>query len=51
MNNRCGIAVGADFDSPEYTTFSSVFERKWESNQGMGPYGYRYNVQLRQKIT
>lgn len=43
MNNRCGIVAGADFDTPEYTTFSSVSERKWESNQGMDPYSYGYN--------
>ncbi|KAL2069316.1 hypothetical protein VTL71DRAFT_15654 [Oculimacula yallundae] len=43
MNSRCGIAAGADFDTPEYTTFSSVSERKWESNQGMDPYSYGYN--------
>lgn len=38
MNNRCGIVAGADFDTPEYTTFSSVSERKWESNQGGSPF-------------
>ncbi|CZS97905.1 uncharacterized protein RAG0_06780 [Rhynchosporium agropyri] len=43
MNNRCGIPAGADFDTPEYTTFSSVSERKWESNQGLDPYSYGYN--------
>lgn len=43
MNNRCGIAAPADFDTPEYTTFSSVSERKWESNQGMDPFSYGYN--------
>jgi alpha-L-fucosidase len=43
MNNRCGIAAGADFDTPEYTTFSSISERKWESNQGMDPYSYGYD--------
>ncbi|PMD43788.1 glycoside hydrolase family 29 protein [Hyaloscypha variabilis F] len=43
MNNRCGIVAGADFDTPEYTTFSSISERKWESNQGMDPYSYGYN--------
>lgn len=42
MNSRCGIAQ-SDFDTPEYTTFSSVSERKWESNQGMDPYSYGYN--------
>lgn len=34
MNSRCGIPQGSDFDTPEYATFSSVSERKWESNQG-----------------
>jgi alpha-L-fucosidase len=43
MNNRCGIVAGADFDTPEYSTFSSVSERKWESNQGLDPYSYGYN--------
>jgi alpha-L-fucosidase len=32
MNNRWGIVAGADFDTPEYTNFSSVSENKWESN-------------------
>ncbi|KAL3418009.1 glycoside hydrolase family 29 protein [Phlyctema vagabunda] len=43
MNSRCGIPEGSDFDTPEYATFSSVSERKWESNQGMDPYSYGYN--------
>ncbi|TVY19356.1 Plasma alpha-L-fucosidase [Lachnellula arida] len=43
MNSRCGIPGGNDFDTPEYATFSSVSERKWESNQGMDPYSYGYN--------
>ncbi|KAL1615240.1 hypothetical protein SLS54_009171 [Diplodia seriata] len=43
MNSRCGLAQGADFDTPEYTTFSSVSPRKWESNQGMDPYSYGFN--------
>lgn len=43
MNNRCGIPESADFDTPEYSTFSSVSHRKWESNQGMDPYSYGYN--------
>ncbi|CAG8949483.1 hypothetical protein HYFRA_00007713 [Hymenoscyphus fraxineus] len=42
INNRCGLAV-SDFDTPEYSTFSSISERKWESNQGMDPYSYGYN--------
>jgi alpha-L-fucosidase len=42
INNRCGIS-SSDFDTPEYTTFSSVSERKWESNQGMDPFSYGYN--------
>lgn len=42
INNRCGISV-SDFDTPEYETFSSVSERKWESNQGMDPFSYGYN--------
>ncbi|RDW68604.1 putative alpha-L-fucosidase [Coleophoma crateriformis] len=43
MNSRCGIPEGSDFDTPEYATFSSVSERKWESNEGMDPYSYGYN--------
>jgi alpha-L-fucosidase len=43
MNNRCGIVAGSDFDTPEYATFSTVSERKWESNQGMDPFSYGYN--------
>jgi len=43
MNSRCGIPEGSDFDTPEYATFSSVSERKWESNQGMDPYSYGFN--------
>ncbi|KKY15757.1 putative tissue alpha-l-fucosidase [Phaeomoniella chlamydospora] len=43
INSRCGLAHAADFDTPEYTTFSSAQRRKWESNQGMDPYSYGYN--------
>lgn len=43
INSRCGIAEVADFDTPEYTAFSSVQRREWESNQGMDPYSYGYN--------
>lgn len=43
MNSRCGIPYAADFDTPEYTTFSSAQRRKWESNSGMDPYSYGYN--------
>ncbi|ORY63067.1 alpha-L-fucosidase [Pseudomassariella vexata] len=43
INSRCGIAEAADFDTPEYQTFSSAQHRKWESNQGMDPYSYGYN--------
>ena len=43
MNSRCGIPEAADFDTPEYATFSSVQRRKWESDQGMDPYSYGYN--------
>lgn len=34
MNSRCGVAQAADFDTPEYATFSSAQARKWESNMG-----------------
>jgi alpha-L-fucosidase len=42
INSRCGISA-ADFDTPEYQTFSSAQQHKWESNQGMDPYSYGYN--------
>lgn len=35
INSRCGSAEAADFDTPEYATFSSAQRRKWESNEGM----------------
>lgn len=44
MNSRCGMAQAADFDTPEYATFSSAQARKWESNMGMDPYSYGYNA-------
>ncbi|KAL8287828.1 hypothetical protein RB600_003654 [Gaeumannomyces tritici] len=43
INSRCGLARAADFDTPEYQTFSSAQRRKWESNRGMDPYSYGYN--------
>ncbi|EED13906.1 alpha-L-fucosidase, putative [Talaromyces stipitatus ATCC 10500] len=43
INSRCGLAEAADFDTPEYMTFSSAQRRKWESNEGMDPYSYGYN--------
>lgn len=43
INSRCGLAEVADFDTPEYATFSSSQRRKWESNEGMDPYSYGYN--------
>jgi alpha-L-fucosidase len=43
INSRCGVAEVADFDTPEYATFSTSQHRKWESNQGMDPYSYGYN--------
>ncbi|KAI8624155.1 glycoside hydrolase family 29 protein [Xylariaceae sp. FL1651] len=44
INSRCGLAQAADFDTPEYATFSSAQARKWESNMGMDPYSYGYNA-------
>ncbi len=35
MNNRCGAIP--DFDTPEYTKFSSIQERKWETSEGIDP--------------
>ena len=43
INSRCGIPEASDFDTPEYKTFSSISQRKWESNRGMDPYSYGYN--------
>lgn len=43
INSRCGIPQASDFDTPEYTTFSSAQRRKWETNEGMDPYSYGYN--------
>jgi alpha-L-fucosidase len=43
INSRCGLAAAADFDTPEYQTFSAPQQRKWESNEGMDPYSYGYN--------
>ncbi|KAF4120745.1 alpha-L-fucosidase [Geosmithia morbida] len=43
INDRCGSTWSADFDTPEYETFSVAQRRKWESNQGMDPYSYGYN--------
>jgi alpha-L-fucosidase len=33
-----------DFDTPEYATFASIQERKWESSEGMDPHSYGYNA-------
>lgn len=43
INDRCGSPWAADFDTPEYATFSMPQERKWESNQGMDPFSYGFN--------
>lgn len=45
MNSRCGVAQAADFETPEYKTYSSAQRHKWESNRGMDPYSYGYNAQ------
>lgn len=45
MNSRCGVAQAADFETPEYSTYSSAQRHKWESNQGMDPYSYGFNAQ------
>jgi len=42
MNDRCGIVP--DFDTPEYTTFSSTQSRKWETSEGMDPNSYGLNI-------
>ncbi|GJN75693.1 hypothetical protein PLICBS_009799 [Purpureocillium lilacinum] len=43
INDRCGSPWAADFDTPEYATFSVAQTRKWESNQGMDPFSYGFN--------
>lgn len=44
-NSRCGVPQAADFETPEYTTYSSAQRHKWESNRGMDPFSYGYNAQ------
>ncbi|KAG9016112.1 hypothetical protein FRB93_011586 [Tulasnella sp. JGI-2019a] len=41
MNNRCGDLP--QFDTPEYSKFSSIQTVKWETSEGIDPtvYGYR----------
>lgn len=43
INDRCGSPWAADFDTPEYATFTVPQRRKWESNQGMDPFSYGFN--------
>ncbi|KAL1897926.1 hypothetical protein Sste5346_003778 [Sporothrix stenoceras] len=43
VNSRCGLPQLADFETPEYATYSSAQRRKWESNRGMDPFSYGYN--------
>ncbi|KAJ9319051.1 CAZyme family GH29 [Paecilomyces variotii] len=44
INSRCGIPQALiDFDTPQYTTFSSAQRRKWETNEGMDPFSCGYN--------
>lgn len=44
LNDRCGI-ISYDFSTPEYTTYPSVREDKWESSAGLDPFSYGYNAQ------
>ncbi|KAG8897839.1 hypothetical protein FRB99_007882 [Tulasnella sp. 403] len=41
MNNRCGDIP--QFDTPEYTRFSSIQTVKWETSEGIDPHCYAYN--------
>ncbi|KAG8695553.1 hypothetical protein FRC09_009085 [Ceratobasidium sp. 395] len=41
INNRCGVAP--DFDTPEYTRFSSIQTHSWETSEGIDPFSYGYN--------
>ncbi|KAG7450034.1 glycoside hydrolase family 29 protein [Guyanagaster necrorhizus] len=43
MNNRCGAVP--DFETPEYSTFSAIQPRAWESSEGMDPFSYGLNLQ------
>jgi alpha-L-fucosidase len=46
IDDRCRTSSderdGHDFYTPEYATFDTTVERKWEANRGMG-YSYGYN--------
>ncbi|KAG8876596.1 hypothetical protein FRB97_004072 [Tulasnella sp. 331] len=41
MNNRCGDLP--QFDTPEYSKFSSIQTVKWETSEGIDPHTYGYN--------
>ncbi|KAF8329349.1 glycoside hydrolase superfamily [Cantharellus anzutake] len=41
MNNRCGTRP--QFDTPEYTKFSSIQYSKWESTESVDPHSFGYN--------
>ncbi|KAH8901373.1 tissue alpha-L-fucosidase [Thozetella sp. PMI_491] len=43
MNSRCGVPQATDYETPEYTTYSSAQLRKWESSRGLDPFSYGYN--------
>jgi alpha-L-fucosidase len=47
IDDRCRTSGderdGHDFYTPEYATFATTVERKWEANRGMG-YSYGYNA-------
>jgi alpha-L-fucosidase len=47
INDRCransDARDGHDFYTPEYATFATTIERKWEANSGMG-YSFSYNA-------
>ncbi|KAH7096824.1 glycoside hydrolase [Auriculariales sp. MPI-PUGE-AT-0066] len=45
MDNRCSAVP--DFDTPEYTRFSSVQAHHWETSEGIDPFSYGLNRQTK----
>jgi alpha-L-fucosidase len=49
VNDRCrvtdpyGSPTAADFTTPEYSSYSSIVKKKWESSRGLDPFSYGYN--------
>lgn len=45
------LSLPGDFDTPEYARYDAVQVRKWESNLGMDPFSYGYNVSLKKCVS